>query len=81
MTASEYIQHVYKTQEKINFFMSDLLDILNTYGTVEKKATKSNLYPILRKANIANGDSRIAGHKVWLLPQALLAAQQWEARQ
>jgi len=81
MTASEYIQHVYKTQEKINFFMSDLLDILNTYGTVEKKATKSNLYPILRKAKIANGDSRIAGHKAWLHPQALLAAQQWEAQQ
>ena len=81
MTAPEYIQHIYKTQEKINFSMSDLLDILNTYGTVEKKATKSDLYPILREANIANGDSRVARHKVWILPQALLAAQQWEAQQ
>ena len=81
MTPSQYIRHIWKTEGKHNFSMQDLLDILNTYGTVEKKATKSDLYPILRKANIANGDTRVARHKIWILPQALLAAQQWEAQQ
>ena len=81
MTPSQYIQHIYKTDKKLNFSMQELLDIFNTYGTVEKKLTKSDLYPILREANVADGDSRVAGHKVWLTPQAFLAAQKWEAQQ
>ena len=81
MTPSQYIQHIYKTEEKLNFSMAELLDIFNTYGTVEKKLTKNDLYSILREANVADGDSRVAGHKVWLQAQALLAAQKWEAQQ
>ena len=81
MTPSQYIQHVYKTQEKINFSMSDLLEIFNTYGTAEKEVTKKDLYAILREAKVADGDSHVAGQKVWLQPQAFLAAQQWEAQQ